>query len=83
MNTMNIYIFGFEKSYAGSMVGLFDIFSRARQLSIAQAGASQCEEIDIKLASVDGKPLLCQNGIRLDVHCYRPLPHQESALCRH
>jgi transcriptional regulator GlxA family with amidase domain len=66
---MNVYVFGFDKSYAGSMVGLIDIFSRARQLIFAQSGKSGFEEIQIKLASVDGKPIACQNGILLDVHC--------------
>jgi transcriptional regulator GlxA family with amidase domain len=66
---MNVYIFGFNRSYAGSMVGLMDIFSRARQLFFAQSGKSGLEEINIKLASVDGKPIPCQNGIQLNVHC--------------
>lgn len=66
---MNVYVFGFDKSYAGSMVGLIDIFSRARQLFFAQSGKSGFEEINIKLASVDGKPIPCQNSILLDVHC--------------
>jgi len=66
---MNVYVFGFDESYAGSMVGLIDIFSRARQLFFAQSGESGFDEINIKLASVDGKPIPCQNGILLDVHC--------------
>jgi transcriptional regulator GlxA family with amidase domain len=66
---MNVYIFGFDQSYAGSMAGFVDIFSRARQLFLDQYGNSGIEAINIRLASVDGKPISCQNGIRLDVDC--------------
>ncbi|MCP4351523.1 MAG: helix-turn-helix domain-containing protein [Desulfobacterales bacterium] len=63
---MNVYIFGFDEAYASSMVGLMDIFQRAEQLLQQQ---SHAKELTVKLASADGKPILCQNNILLNVHC--------------
>ncbi len=66
---MNVYIFGFDESYASLMVGLMDIFHQAKRLLRSQRHQSDTKEINIRLASVDGKPILCQNNILLNVHC--------------
>jgi len=68
-NHMNVIIFGFDQSYASLMVGLMDIFHQAKQLLLNQQHKSDTKEMTIRLASMDGKPILCQNNILLNVHC--------------
>ncbi len=63
---MNIYIFGFENSWASVMMGLMDIFQQAEQL--LKNEPKRTEQLSAKLVSVDGKPILCQNNISLNVH---------------
>ncbi len=65
---MKIYIFGFDKAYVSSMVGLMDIFQQAKQL-LQDQYEKHHEDLTIRLVSVDGKPILCQNNILLNVHC--------------
>lgn len=66
---MNIFIFGFDNTSASSMIGLMDIFKRANQLLSEQHCMNQWEEINVRLTSVDGNPVSCQNGILLNVDC--------------
>lgn len=66
---LNIYILGFDQAYAASLVGLTDIFQLAETLSREQADSGAGRKLIVKLASVDGKPILCQNNILLNVHC--------------
>ena len=66
---MNVFVFGYDKSYASSMVSLIDIFSLAHRLCVTQHQRASTDEINVRLASVDGKPILCQNGILLNVDC--------------
>ncbi len=66
---MNIYIFGFDNGYISSIVGLMDIFQQAGCLLEDEHSDSEEKKIHVKLASVDGKPILCQNNILLNVHC--------------
>lgn len=66
---MNVYIFGFDHAYAGLMVGMMDIFDQANGLLADQAKSTGVKKMDVKLVSVDGKPILCQNHLLLNVHC--------------
>lgn len=65
---MDVYIFGFEQSYAGLMTGLKDIFDHAGNL-LAGSGNPGLRKIKVQLASVNGEPIQCHNRYRLDVHC--------------
>ncbi len=66
---MNVFIFGFEKSYASVILGIMDIFQQAEQQLLSQSQESDAKKITIKLASADGNPILCQNNIMLNAHC--------------
>ncbi len=66
---MNIYISGFDEANASSIIGIMDIFQQAEQLLQEDHKKSQKQKLKIKLVSVDGKPILCQNNILLNVHC--------------
>lgn len=66
---MNVYILGFDKTYAGPMVGMMDIFNQAMVLFTGQDSVSSIEPMKVYLVSVDGKPILCQNNFLLNVHC--------------
>ena len=66
---MKIYILGFDNGYISSIVGLMDIFRQAGSLLQDEHSGSKEKKIHVKLASVDGKPILCQNNIHLNVHC--------------
>ena len=46
-----------------------DIFHQAKQLLLNQQHESDTKKMSIRLASVDGKPILCQNNILLNAHC--------------
>ncbi|MBI5592923.1 MAG: helix-turn-helix domain-containing protein [Deltaproteobacteria bacterium] len=58
---MNVYIIGFDQAYASPVLCLMDIFQQA----FRQDGS---EEMTIRLVSMDGKPILCQNNVQLNVH---------------
>ena len=66
---MNIYIFGFDQAYAGLMVGLKDIFEQAGELLAGQGESGRTRDLHVRYASMDGKPIQCQNRLVLDVHC--------------
>ncbi len=66
---MNVYIFGVDKAFASLIVGLMDIFQQAEQLLQDQQQTPINEKLNMKLVSIDGKPILCQNDILLNVHC--------------
>lgn len=66
---MHIYIFGFDQAYAGVMVGVMDIFDQAKKLLAEQGRISDAKSMRIRLVSVDGEPILCQNNLLLNVHC--------------
>lgn len=66
---MNIYIFGFDQAYAGVMVGIMDIFDQGKNLLASQGRQTEAEKIRAMLVSVDGKPILCQNNLLLNVQC--------------
>lgn len=63
------FVFGFDNAYAGSLMGLVDIFSQVQRLFIGRSGRPGPGGLEVKLASVDGRPIPCQDGTRLDVHC--------------
>ncbi len=66
---INIFILGFDKTYTSSLVTFMDIFQMAQQLLQDEQHNSKTRELKIKLVSTDGKPILCQNNILLNVHC--------------
>ncbi len=66
---MDVYIFGVDQAYASLIVGLMDIFQQAEQQLLEQQQKPLNQRLSIKLVSIDGKPILCQNGILLNVHC--------------
>ena len=66
---MQVYIVGFDRTYAGVMTGLMDIFDRAKSV-LAQSGrSSDAQKMRARLVSADGKPIRCQNHLLLNVHC--------------
>ena len=66
---MNVYIVGFDKTYASSLTGIMDIFYQANQLFMSQDKQPNKKELKVNLVSIDGKPILCQNNILINVHC--------------
>jgi transcriptional regulator GlxA family with amidase domain len=70
---MQIFILGFNQTFASSLLGLMDIFQQAEQLveQLVEAGAGcpTTAKVKVGLVSMDGKPIRCQNNIVLNVHC--------------
>ncbi len=66
---MNVFIFGFDQAYAGLMVGMMDIFNQAERMPAGRNNPASTEKINVRLVSVDGKPILCQNNLMLNAHC--------------
>ncbi len=65
---MNVYILGFDQAYAISLVSLLDILNQAKTFLLSSQQPSTPQKMSIKLVSVDGKPILCQNNILLNVN---------------
>jgi len=66
---MNVYILGFDETYAGLIVGMMDIFNQAMVQCNDRDNFSSTEPMKVYPVSVDGKPILCQNNFLLNVHC--------------
>ncbi|HCY87709.1 MAG TPA: hypothetical protein DHV36_21420 [Desulfobacteraceae bacterium] len=66
---MKIFILGFENAFASSLIGLMDIFLQAKVLAGQCAGNTAGESPVVRLVSLDGRALRCQNGIILNTHC--------------
>lgn len=66
---MNVCIFGFDQAYAGLMVGMMDIFDQAEGMPAGHNNPAPTKKLNVRLVSVDGKPILCQNNLLLNVHC--------------
>ncbi|MCP3940122.1 MAG: helix-turn-helix domain-containing protein [Desulfobacteraceae bacterium] len=66
---MDIYIIGFDNTFASSILGPMDIFKQADRFCQENRNNGQNRRLTIKLASMDGKPINCQNNIPLGVHC--------------
>lgn len=66
---MNIFILGFNNAYASSLAELMDIFHQADQLIDRQSPSEESLKINVKLVSMDGKPVLCQKNILFNVDC--------------
>ncbi len=65
---MNVYILGFDQSYATTIVSLMDIFYRAEQNVLESRQPSAPAKMSVRLVSIDGKPILCKNNMLLNVY---------------
>jgi len=66
---MKVYILGLDQSLASSITNLMDVLSMSNEIDTDEKNHRPRIKFDIRLASVDGKPVQCQHNTLLTPHC--------------
>ncbi len=64
----NIYILGFDQALASAITGVLDLFALAGVTWNRIQGSEPTPIFDVKIASANGEPIRCINGINLGAH---------------
>jgi transcriptional regulator GlxA family with amidase domain len=64
----NIYILGFDQALASAITGVLDLFALAGVTWNRIQGSQPAPIFNVKIASANGEPIRCINGINLGAH---------------